>query len=87
MCCTELLIAVVFCRIFCDLFPELVGLNNTRQQEKKLNSNVNGEQVTSVSDGNSAALSQNDQLLSWPALVAIFAAVVACFWALFSYIV
>jgi hypothetical protein len=73
-------------RTFCDLFPELVELNNARQAARKANPppETSGSTTTDSCTPDSA---HNDQLLSWPALLAILAAILACFWALFSYIV
>jgi hypothetical protein len=66
---------VGFCRIFCELFPELFELNEERKAAAPSvvmpSSNKENDKIS--------------QATSWTTIVGILAAVVACTWAVLAF--
>lgn len=77
-------------RVFCELFPELVELHETKKREgealagsSKTALNPNNNPSSGLLEaGNPAMNAMLPSLASWSAVIGILVAIVACVWAI-----
>ena len=76
-------------RVFCELFPELVELHETKKREgealagsSKNALNPNNSSSGLLEAGNPAMNAMLPSLASWSAVIGILVAIVACVWAI-----